>query len=111
VVIFKLAERAQSDVVYPIMSLSNRYRHWYFRKGLLLVKKKEEVRTPRINSLFLYLAYFRKITSNKKSGIPELNLDFAAFAYVVEGSGKSSDIHADIEAVINAKSSIENICK
>ncbi|NVM66702.1 hypothetical protein FHW88_005020 [Mucilaginibacter sp. SG538B] len=80
-----------------------------FSEGITF-NKKEDVRTPRKNLLFLNLAYFQKITSNKKSGIPELNLDFAAFAYVVEGNGKSSDIHADIEAIIDAKNSIENIC-
>lgn len=57
-----------------------------FPEGITFSKKKEEVRTPRINFLFLYIAYFQQIISNKKSGIPELNLDFAAFACLVAGS-------------------------
>ncbi|QEM08368.1 hypothetical protein DIU31_023940 [Mucilaginibacter rubeus] len=57
-----------------------------FPEGITFSKKKEEVRTPRINSLFLYLTYLQQLISNKKSGIPELNLDFAAFACLVAGS-------------------------
>jgi hypothetical protein len=51
-----------------------------FPDGITFSKKKEEVRTPRINFLFLYLTYLQQLMGNKKSGIPELNLDFAAFA-------------------------------
>ncbi|WP_353959498.1 recombinase family protein [Mucilaginibacter flavus] len=57
-----------------------------FPDGITFSKKKEEVRTPRINFLFLYMTYFQQLISNKKSGIPELNLDFAAFACLVAGS-------------------------
>lgn len=57
-----------------------------FPEGITFSKKREEVRTPRINFLFLYIAYLQQIISNKKSGIPELNLDFAAFAGLVAGS-------------------------
>ena len=57
-----------------------------FPEGITFSKKKEEVRTPRINFVFLYLAYLQQLIGNKKSGIPELNLDFAAFACLVAGS-------------------------
>jgi hypothetical protein len=57
----------------------------------------------------LYITYFQQLVSNKKSGIPELNLDFAAFACLVEGSGKSSNFHRDIEAIVSARTLIENV--
>lgn len=57
-----------------------------FPQGITFDKKKEEVRTPRVNFLFLYLAYFQQLIGNKKRGIPELNLDFASFACLVAGS-------------------------
>jgi site-specific DNA recombinase len=57
-----------------------------FPEGITFSKKRDEVRTPRINFVFSYIAYFQQIISNKKSGIPELNLDFAAFACLVAGS-------------------------
>ncbi|WP_295712708.1 hypothetical protein [Mucilaginibacter sp.] len=78
-----------------------------FPDGITFSKKKEEVRTQRINLLFLYIAYFKQLISNEKSGIPELNLDFAAFACLVEGSGKSSNFHRDMEAIVAAKKIIE----
>ncbi|WP_368077621.1 recombinase family protein [Mucilaginibacter sp. L3T2-6] len=57
-----------------------------FPSGISYCKKTDGCRTSRINFLFLYLAYLQQIISNKKSGIPELNLDFAAFAGLVAGS-------------------------
>ena len=40
--------------------------------------------------MFLYIAYLQQVMSNKKSGIPELNLDFAAFACLVAESERFS---------------------
>jgi hypothetical protein len=40
--------------------------------------------------------------------MPELNLDFAAFACLVESSGKNSNFHPDIEAIVSARTLIEN---
>jgi hypothetical protein len=57
-----------------------------FPSGINYNKKNDGCRTERINFVFLYLAYLQQIMSNKKSGIPELNLDFAAFAGLVAGS-------------------------
>ena len=57
-----------------------------FPEGITYSKKTDECRTPRINSVFAYVAYFQQIASNKKRGIPELGLDFASFATLVAGS-------------------------
>lgn len=54
-----------------------------FPKGISYSKKTDESRTSRINSVFLYIAYFQQIMSKKERGIPELSLDYASFASLV----------------------------
>ena len=34
----------------------------------------------------MYIAYFQQVMSKKKSGIPDLGLDYSAFADLVAGS-------------------------
>lgn len=58
-----------------------------FPEGIDYCKKNDGCRTNRINSVFLYIAYFQQIITNKKSGIPELNLNFAALAGLVAPTG------------------------
>ncbi|MBE8714855.1 recombinase family protein [Sphingobacterium hungaricum] len=58
-----------------------------FPKGLSYSKKTNECRTERINLVFLYIAYFQQIISNKKRGIPELGLDFSSFSRWVPRAG------------------------
>ncbi len=58
-----------------------------FPDGLVYSKKNDGVLTQRINSMFLQVAYFKQVTAKKKSGIPELNLDFAALSALVERKG------------------------
>ncbi|MGJ1413105.1 recombinase family protein [Sphingobacterium multivorum] len=57
-----------------------------FPQGISYSKKTDECRTPRINLIFSYLAYFQQLITNKKRGIPELGLDFASFATLVAPS-------------------------
>ncbi|WP_425414410.1 recombinase family protein [Olivibacter sitiensis] len=57
-----------------------------FPEGITYSKKTDKCRTPRINKFFAYIAYFQQVISNKKRGIPELELDFASFATLVAGS-------------------------
>ncbi|RZJ92829.1 MAG: hypothetical protein EOO20_00495 [Chryseobacterium sp.] len=57
-----------------------------FPKGISYSKKTDESRTTAINSVFLYIAYFQQIMSEKKRGIPELCLDYASFASLVAPS-------------------------
>jgi site-specific DNA recombinase len=58
-----------------------------FPDGLLYDRKTDECRTKRINNVFLYIAYFQQVISNKKRGIPELNLDYASLSSWVAGAG------------------------
>ncbi len=58
-----------------------------FPQGISYCKKTDESRTPRINLLFLYVAYFQQIITKKKRGIPELGLDFASFSTLVAPTG------------------------
>ena len=58
-----------------------------FPQGIRYSKKTDESRTPRINLLFLYIAYFQQIITKKKRGIPELGLNFASFSTLVAGTG------------------------
>ena len=58
-----------------------------FPEGITYSKKTDECRTPRINSVFSYIAYFQQLATNKKRGIPELGLDFASFATLVARRG------------------------
>jgi site-specific DNA recombinase len=57
-----------------------------FPSGITYDKKNNNCRTSRINSVFLYLAYFQQVVGKKKSGIPDLGLDYSAFASLVAGS-------------------------
>ena len=68
-------------------STKKRIQFLLFPKGISYSKKTDECRTPRINTLFSYIAYFQQIMSNKKRGIPELGLDFASFATLVARRG------------------------
>lgn len=57
-----------------------------FPEGISYNKKTDECRTTRINSVFSYIAHLQQGLSQKKSGIPELNLDYAALSASVAGS-------------------------
>ena len=46
--------------------------------GIYYDRKNDAVRTENINPLFLWMAQQAQVLSNKKSGIPELNLSYAA---------------------------------
>lgn len=58
-----------------------------FPQGITYSKKTDECRTPRINSVFLYIAYFQQLVTKKERGMPELGLDFASFATLVAPTG------------------------
>lgn len=58
-----------------------------FPEGLTYSKKTDECRTPRINSVFLYIAYFQQLITKKERGIPELGLDYASFSTLVVRRG------------------------
>ncbi len=49
-----------------------------FPEGIFYSKKNGGCRTTRINSVFAHIAGLAQVLGNKKSGIPELNLDYAA---------------------------------
>jgi site-specific DNA recombinase len=57
-----------------------------FPEGISYNKKTDECRTTRINSVFSYIAHLQQGFTQKKSGIPELNLDYAALSASVAGS-------------------------
>ncbi len=58
-----------------------------FPDGISYSKKKEEVRTKRINFAFAYVAYLQQNITQKKRGIPGLNLNYASFADLVARTG------------------------
>ena len=66
--------------------VKQKIQYLLFPGGLSYSKLHDKCRTGRINFVFLYLAYIQQVIGNKKSGIPELSLDFAAFADLVAGS-------------------------
>jgi hypothetical protein len=49
----------------------------------------------------LYIAYLQQVITKNKRGIPELGLDFASFATLVEGSLKVSNLVEDIQHIMN----------
>ncbi|RZK42716.1 MAG: hypothetical protein EOO90_06195 [Pedobacter sp.] len=61
-------------------------QHLLFPLGITYDKKTDECRTEEINSVFLYLAYFQQVISKKKSGIPDLCLEYSAFSGLVAPS-------------------------
>ena len=54
-----------------------------FPDGISYNKISDGVRTSRINTLFMYIAYLKQLISKKKRGITELGLDFASFSTLV----------------------------
>ena len=82
----KLALELPLKWVSADYNTKKRIQFLLFPNGISYCKKTDECRTPRINTLFSYIAYFQQIISNKKRGIPELGLDFASFATLVAGS-------------------------
>ncbi|RZJ76799.1 MAG: hypothetical protein EOO45_01065 [Flavobacterium sp.] len=57
-----------------------------FPSGIFYDKKSDKCRTFKINSVFLYVAYIQQVITKKKSGIPELCLEYSAFSALVAGS-------------------------
>ena len=49
-----------------------------FPEGMSYDKQTDRCRTKRVNTVFAYIAYLKQLFSQEKSGIPELNLEFAA---------------------------------
>ena len=49
-----------------------------FPNGMSYNKQTDRCRTKRVNTVFAYIAYLKQLFSQEKSGIPELNLEFAA---------------------------------
>ena len=49
-----------------------------FPEGMTYNKQTDECRTSRVNTVFAYIAYLKQVFAKEKSGIPELNLEFAA---------------------------------
>jgi site-specific DNA recombinase len=58
-----------------------------FPEGISYDKKKDECRTTRINWLFAYVAHLQQNTSEKKRGIPALQLNYASLSCSVAGAG------------------------
>jgi site-specific DNA recombinase len=57
---------------------TQRLQYFLFPNGIRYNKKSNEVRTEKYNPLFLWIARQQQDGSQKKSGIPELNLSYAA---------------------------------
>jgi len=54
-----------------------RIQFYMFPKGIRYNKKLEVCRTEKYNSVFFWITYQQQDLSNKKTGIPELSLDYA----------------------------------
>src|SRR5690606_18663172 len=65
----------------------HRIQYLLFPKGMSYSKKSNECRTERINLVFLYIAYFQQVITNKKRGIPELGLNFSSFSHWLPRAG------------------------
>jgi site-specific DNA recombinase len=76
-----------------------------FPEGIAYDRKSDQCRTRRVNSVFLYIAYFQQLITNKKRGIPELGLDYASFACLVDGTRQISNFWEDIECISKIRNS------
>jgi len=74
------------------------------RMTTLFMVGHESIQLPKF---FLIQLIFRKLQAIKKRDIPELGLDFASFATLVEGSCGKSNLIEDYEAILNAMDLIE----
>ena len=64
-----------------------RVQNMLFPEGIYYNRETDQSRTTRVNSVFLYLAYLKQVTSNEKRGIPSLSLDYTALSGSVAGAG------------------------
>lgn len=55
-----------------------RVQNWIFPEGLIYNKKKDTVRTPKINQAYAWMACQQQVLSKIKSGIPLLNIGYSA---------------------------------
>jgi hypothetical protein len=69
-----------------------------FPEGITYSKKNDGCRTTRVNSVFAHIAGLAQVLRHKKSGIPELNLDYAA---LVGWTGERSNLFDDLKAINN----------
>ncbi|MEO7211804.1 recombinase family protein [Mucilaginibacter sp.] len=66
-----------------------RLQNLIFPEGISYNRETDQCRTPRINSMFLYLAYLKQVTLKTKRGIPALELNYASLALSVARRGIS----------------------
>jgi site-specific DNA recombinase len=67
-------------------NIKQRLQNLLFPGGISYNRKTDECRTTRINFVFLYFAYLKQVILKHESGIPALQLNYAALSRSVAGS-------------------------
>ncbi|RWY48552.1 hypothetical protein [Mucilaginibacter gilvus] len=68
-------------------NIKQRLQNLVFPEGVLYNRETDKCRTPRINFVFLYFAYLKQVMLKSESGIPVLQLNYAAISRLVAGTG------------------------
>ena len=68
-------------------SIKQRVQHLLFPEGIYYNRDTDNYRTPRINFVFLQLAYLKQVMLKMQRGIPALQLNYASLACSVAGAG------------------------
>jgi site-specific DNA recombinase len=67
-------------------NIKQRLQNLVFPEGIFYNRITDKCRTPRINTVFLYLAYLKQVILKTQRGIPVLQLDYASISCLVAGS-------------------------
>jgi len=67
--------------------IKQRVQFLLFPEGMSYNRENDLSRTPRINSVFLYLAYLKQVMLKQERGIPALQLNYSSLSRWVAGAG------------------------
>jgi site-specific DNA recombinase len=67
--------------------IKQRLQFLLFPEGISYNRETDQSRTPRINSVFLYLAYLKQVMLKQERGIPALQLNYSSLSRWVAGAG------------------------
>jgi len=71
--------------------IKQRVQFLLFPEGMLYNRENDLSRTPRINSVFLYLAYLKQVMLKQERGIPALQLSYSSLSCWVAPTGLKSN--------------------
>ena len=78
-----------------------RIQKMLFPSGIFYNKETDKCRTERVDLLFLYLAYLKKVMLNKKRDIVDLTIPLLTYSGSVDGTREISNFLEDVKAIVD----------